>query len=178
MPPLLLLFCPSKQGVDYAIMTTLAERLEQLRQARADEAANTSAATDKAAQANLDATDRQLRKLIRAELDITDDLGESRTVQEPLSHGTPEGRYAVIELEDVWFGLPVSANAADDNRLLALVHCPNGHVLHMEYPHSGDDSWDQALMRVEDTQQVYADTTNCQQCMTYRTTARDYQPKV
>lgn len=159
-------------------MSTLADRLREIRQARAAAEADAVTQQEAASHSNWDVTVDQLRRLIRAEIDITDDLSEAKEIHQPYSYGTPEGLFAVIQLADVWFGLPVTASAGDDTRLLAMVHCPNGHVLHMEYPHSGDDSWDQALLRTQDAQEIYADTSNCPQCVTYRTTARDYQPRI
>jgi hypothetical protein len=169
---------PFKSGVDYAIMATFAERMDQLRQARDTQATEAAAVQEAAYQSNWDRTVEQLRKLIRAEIEVTDDLGVTQEIQQPLSYGTPEGRFAVISLDKVWFGLPVSASAVDDKQLLVLVHCVNNHVLHLEYPTSADDSWDQALMRAEAAQGVYANPNNCPHCVAERTVVRPYQPKL
>jgi len=156
-------------------MATFAERLSQVRQTRDAEASASVKQQEDSDKTNWAAAVEQVKKLVKSEIDITDELPEPERVYR--AHTTQEGLFAVVKLDDFWFALPVSDSVATDTKLLGLVHCPNGHVMNLEYPTSADDSWDQAILRIEAAQAVYADTLNCPACMIERSAVRNYQPR-
>lgn len=141
-------------------MTTFSDRLDQTRQASQARAEAAAEQQQAAWQAHWEATVEQLKRLIEAELEIVD-FPEPVHVHKDHSHGSPETDYAVVKFNDLWLALPVTDNPASDTHLLGLLHCPNGHIQGLEYPHSADDSWGQALLRMDERNNFIKETNAC-----------------
>src|SRR5579871_3389710 len=89
-------------------------------------------------QAYVDAFNRaseRLKALVKVELGV-DQFPDPVNFHKEYSHGSPEADYSVIKLDPYWFALRLESDPArlEQEPLLGLIHCPNGHVNGLEYP--------------------------------------------
>jgi len=155
---------------------TLTDMVASARAEAEQQAAALEAERAKQVDAAYAATVERLKGLLAAELNIADGAEVIR-YHKNYSHGSPATDYALVKLGEYWLGVQVvDPRSLDQIPLVALVHCPNGHVISQEYPVTESDTWAKTLLKVADAQKLYEDPINCGVCGTERAQVRQYRP--